>query len=603
MENILAESGSELYNYKVTRALGRQKAGELLQGICGTTIIHPGDNTQICERNTLAMLLDLEIQQGEQSIGSNNWVIGPQKSAGGAPILANDPHLPNVFPSYFYQLRGRTDDLCLSGNTIPGTPFIVIGRTNAVGWGFTNIGTDVIDYFALKINPDNSGQYLVDGQWKDFSWIEKKIAVKGKEPVVHRIKMSKFGPVFSHGNLSLARHSVMLYPSTTLQAFYRMNTATSVEQFIGAIRLFSSPAQNIVFADFKGNFGYYPAGKVPIRGKGDGSLPINVTRSEESWQGFYPEEQKPWLLNPERGYIATANNPVLDDGALPLFRKTWYPSFRADRIETLIEKTEKLSVEDNTRIQTDSLLPAAEFLVSFIKPMEFKSSDAAFVQKKLVNWNCKTGTGPGPYLFYRFEHHLARRLFADHIKEPDVRSLISTAWIYRILGYPDATPRTLPPAGEFWIDDIGTIEVEDLDTIVRLSLEDTFAEYTNASKDGEPVWETIHRIAYNHPLGSAKLLAPFFNRGPYYTPGGKGCVLTASFPGGKEFAVTHNATFRMIIDFGNLDNSLLVNSSGQSGHFLSPHYDDQIPLYTRLEYRKMERFATSDKNLVLQPDR
>ena len=601
MEFILAESGSELYNYKVTKALGKQRAAQLLNGVHGATIVHSSDKTRAKSHDTPAMLLDHEIQQGEQSIGSNNWVIGPEKSATGSPILANDPHLPNVFPSYFYQIRAQTGDLLLSGNTIPGTPFIVIGRTGAVGWGFTNIGTDVIDYFALNVNPDNRDQYLVDGQWKDFSWIEKKIEIKGQEPVVHRIKMSTFGPVLEQGNLTLARHSVTLYPSTTLQAFYKMNTAQSIDQFISAAGLFSSPAQNIVFADFKGNFGYYPAGKIPIRGKGDGSLPVNVTKSDDSWRGFHPEEEKPWLLNPRRGYVATANNPVLDDGRLPLFRKTWYPSFRADRIEALLQNTEKLSVEDNTDIQTDSFLPAAAFLVSFIKPLTFPSRNGTFVHSKLTNWNGYADKGLAPYLFYRFERHLARRLFADHLKDEDVKSLVSTSWIYRILEYPGSTTGSLPAGCEYWIDDIGTPEIETWGKMVELSLEDTFADYRKASKSGLPVWENVHRMTYTHPLGTAKLLAPFFNRGPYPTAGGKGCVLTASFRSGKGFAVSHNATFRMIVNFADLDKSLLVNASGQCGHLLSPHYDDQIPLYTGLEYRLMERFSPDDTTLVLKP--
>lgn len=601
MEYILAESGSELYNYKVTRALGKQRAEQLLNGVHGTTIIHPGDTAQASGHGTLDLLLHHEIQQREQSIGSNNWVVGPNKSATGKPILANDPHLPNVFPSYFYQLKAQAGDLTLSGNTIPGTPFIVIGRTAAVGWGFTNIGTDVIDYFALKINPENKNQYWADGQWKEFSWIEKKIMVKGQEPVTHRIKMSHFGPVFSQGNLTFARHSVALYPSTTLQAFYGMNTATSLEQFLAAIREFSSPAQNIVFADFKGNFGYYPAGKIPIRGKGDGSLPVNVTKSEESWQGFHPEEEKPWLLNPARGYVATANNAVLGSGVLPLFRKTWYPSFRADRIESLLEKTEKLTVQDMARIQTDSFLPAAQFLQELIKPMTFTSSEARFVSQKLVDWDCRADKGLPPYLFYCFERHLAQRLFADQLQETDALDLISTAWIYRVLGYPNHSRTAQSTISDYWIDNIATPEKEDLQTIVTLSLEDTYAQYKRESKDGEPLWQSIHQMTYRHPLGTAKLLAPFFNRGPYSTAGGKGCVLTASFRQGQGFTVSHNATFRMIINFADLDKSLQVNASGQSGHLLSPHYDDQIPLYTGLKYRGMEHFSQVETRLVLQP--
>jgi penicillin amidase len=197
---------------------------------------------------------------------------------------------------------------------------LIIGRNARVGWGFTNTGTDMIDYLILEINPQNPDQYKLDEKWVDFKIIKKIIKIKGKADIVYPVKVSRFGPVLQEGRRFYARHSVMQYPSTILDAFQEMNFSRDIDEFIAGLKKFSSPAQNVVMADNRGNIAYFPTGLIPKRRTGTGAFPIRASRSTDIWEGFYTEEEKPLLINPEKGYVVTANNPVIPENQLPLLK-------------------------------------------------------------------------------------------------------------------------------------------------------------------------------------------------------------------------------------------------------------------------------------------
>lgn len=599
MEIILSGSGSELRNMRLVSVLGKEKASKLISGLHGSSIIDSGEYGEFLRNSSLRIACGIEQENSEKLIGSNNWVISGAKTVSGKPILANDPHLSNIFPSYFYQVFLKTGDIELSGNTIPGIPFLVIGRNSNIGWGFTNVGTDVIDYYVLKINPENEDQYYFEDKWTDFDKIVKTIKIKGKEDVRHTIKISKFGPVFETGGKYLARHSLNLYGSTMIEAFYGMNFSKDISGFISSLKKFSSPAQNVVFADTKGNIGYFPTGLVPVRASGTGIFPVRGENKSDLWKGFYDEDKKPYLINPEKGFIVTANNRVLPDKGIPVFANNWFPSFRSDRITELIREQPELSVEYNMEMQRDSFLKSAEFLLGIISDYDVEEGDAGFVLNELKRWNKRADSGIAPSLFYRFEYHLAKNIFKDNLGIEENHNMISTSWIYKILNYPDEKPDK--DELKFWIDDVNTDKVETVIDLVKLSLEESYSDHMKNRKKGDADWENIHTLFYKHPLGSVFPLKYFLNRGPYGITGGKDCISVSTFRKREDFNVVHLSTFRMIIDFKDFSNSVMANSSGQSGHFLSRYYDDQIDLYINSKYRKMENFEGKSEKLEIIP--
>ncbi len=580
MELILSTSGNEIINLRIINNFDKKTAQRIIYGNFGSTIVKDNEYKGAQEESDslVSYMMEMENKVFERMIGSNNWVISGKLTDTGKPILANDPHLSNIFPGFFYQIYSKLNDFILSGNTIPGVPFVVIGRNSNIGWGFTNVGSDVIDFFELKINPKNNNQYLLDNEWKDFEIIKKRIKVKGEKDYILNVKNSVFGPIVKENGKFYARHSLFLYKSNVSEGFYLMNFSNSIDEFIKGASRFSSPAQNIVFADTKGNIGYYPSGLIPIRAKGDGSLPIKVTSMKDSWIGFYEEKDKPIIINPEKGYIITANNPVISDAKLPIFSKTWYPSFRADRIEELIKSSNKISLDFVKMIQTDTYSKPAEFLIKRVNNIIISDKKANFIYEKLKKWDFKLEKGIEPYLFYKFEDFLNREVIKNYFKK---KINYSISWIYKLLDYPQ-------------FKEVDKDLLENLSKLYENALINTYNEFKK-NEHKNLTWENLHKISYNHPLGS---VFSFLNRGPHFMKGGKRSVLRADFPK-RNFLITHLSTFRIILDFSNMYNSLMINSTGQSGHFLSKHYDDQIPLYVNIKYRKFENLSKTYNKLVL----
>ena len=270
-------------------------------------------------------------------VGSNSWAIGPERSATGSPILANDPHLGIRMPSIWYQVSmhcvPKTADcpLDVTGFSFAGMPGVVIGHNDRIAWGFTNLGPDVMDLYIERINPDNPFQYLYDGQWVDMEITTETIEVAGGDPVEVTVRRTHHGPIISDDYaifedftddagiplpdsyaVSLRWTALDTGPAV-MDAALRLDLAQDFEDFRDALRLFEVPAQNIIYADVDGNIGYQSPGKIPIRENWDGRLPVPGWRSEFEWAGFIPFDDLPSVYNPDEGYIVTANNPVVDD--------------------------------------------------------------------------------------------------------------------------------------------------------------------------------------------------------------------------------------------------------------------------------------------------
>lgn len=597
MQSILEGSGSELYNQQLRTALGDKKYQLLFRHrFTSPSIVGEGELRDTPQNTDLGALIARERLISEYQVGSNSWVIGGERTRSGMPILANDPHLPNVFPAFFYQVKCTFADQELCGNTLPGFPFLVIGRNRHLAWGFTNVGNDVIDYGVLEIHPRDPDQYRVGDQWRDFRIHNRLIRVKNGNPREVEVRKSIFGPVFRIGGRQVVRHAMFLYPTTTMEGIYRMNMAGDTGSFRKALVLFNSPGQNVVFADTAGNIGYYPTGLLPRRRLGDGSLPVRITDPAGLWDGFYPETEKPTIMNPAKSYIVTANNPILPDSGQDRFARTWHPAFRAARIEEMIGEHVTLSISQVTRIQGDCLLKNAQYLIDTFRELEFEDPDTQALADILRQWDCRANRGSAPALFYYFKRQLALAVFQDDLGESSELELVTGNLVYRLLRYPEFNAGD--PVLQHFADDQDTPVIEKYQDQVIRALKITTRWWKG--QKGKLDWGRVHQIAYRHPLGSVFPLG-ILNRGPYPVAGGNGAILATNFSYPDSFHVTQSPTFRLIIDLGDPSRSLLVNSSGQSGFFMSPYYDDQISLYTSLEYRGMEDFSGNHRNLVLIP--
>jgi penicillin amidase len=333
---------------------------------------------------------------------SNAWVIGPDRSASGAPILANDPHLGLVAPNQWYLARLVTPELELTGATAPGAPFTVLGHNGSVAWGMTTMGGDTQDLFVETIDPVDPTRYLTPEGPQPFITRSETILVKESDPVPLTVRATRHGPVISDflaGMDTVAGMNAVIALASaseaagdpTAEALIAMPRAHDAAAFAAAAVNFEAPALNIFFADTHGAIGMVAPGRIPVRRHGDGSLPATGADGLQDWIGLIPRDERPRLLNPETGVLFNANNRLVDDSYPWFIARDWEEPHRARRIAEILELRARHSVDDMLAIQTDVLSGAARDLLSImleqVGPVE---GDAARAIEMLRIWDLQS---------------------------------------------------------------------------------------------------------------------------------------------------------------------------------------------------------------------
>jgi len=537
--------------------------------------------------------------------GSNNWVVSGSRTESGLPLLANDPHLEITLPPIWYEMHLFSPGFNVVGVSFPGVPLIIIGHNADIAWGVTSSAADVQDIYAEKLNKTGDA-YLEPEGWKPLRRSEEVIRVRGKkDPVRMEVLWTSRGPILSGAadtdGASFSLRWTIHEGGRILEAVYLLNKARDWQEFCRAMEFWDTPSQNIVYADIQGNIGYYLSGKIPLRKKSAAVFPAPGWEAENQWQGFLEEGKKPNVFNPESGFIITANNKIIP-GDYPFYISCDFDlPFRVNRIEELISGQARHSVDSFRRIQNDVHSKRAELFLSYIRSLKPADEKAKKAQALLGAWSGEMKAGPEAALFAVFVDILCEEVFEDELGEEfeDFRRLFrrKQAGLFRLLS---------DPVSE-WYDNTQTGGREDRDGIFCLSLKKAY-EWLE-KEQGSPEkwdWTRLHAITFSHALGQVPLFR-FFNRGPFPLDGDSFCV-RASFGHdiAGNFATTHGASCRQIIDLSDFRNSVCVLSSGQSGHFLSRHYDDQMPLWLRGGYRPMlfhpdDVEANASAILVLKP--
>ncbi len=591
---LCTDYASEIVRARLVKKLGIERALEILEQDIGS--VSP-DEVSGLDLAHLFFTLDLA--------GSNNWVVAGSRSESGKPLLANDPHLEITLPPIWYELHLHSPGFNVVGVTFTGVPLVVIGHNATIAWGVTNSGADVQDLYAEKLN-DSGDAYLDPDGWKPLRRTEEVITVRGKkEPVRIEVQWTGRGPILASGakvkggpfSLRWTTHD----GGRIFEALYLLNKAQDWAEFCQALALWDTPSQNFVYADTQGNIGYYLSGKLPLRKKAVALFPSLAWKAENQWQGFLEEREKPNILNPEIGYIVTANHKIVPEDYPYYVSCDFDLPFRAKRIEELILSRSQHSVDSFRRIQNDVLSKRAELFLSFIQRLQPVDEKAKKAQALLSAWNGEMKAGPPAALFSVFMDILYQQVFEDELDEEfaDFYRLFKRkqAGLFRLLSEPDSV----------WYDDIKTPERERREDIFSLSLRKAY-EWLEKNQGSSENWDwaRLHRLTFSHALGQVRLFR-FFNRGPFPLDGDSFSV-RASFGHdlNGNFITSHGASYRQVIDLGDFRKSVCVLSSGQSGHFLSRNYDDQIPLWLQGEYRPMLFYpddveANAAKVLTLEP--
>jgi penicillin amidase len=556
--------------------------------------------------------LDALIGRTGSGIGSNSWVIAGERTATGMPLLANDPHLSAQMPSIWYEVglhctpKGEACPVEVSGVSFAGAPGVIIGHNDRIAWGFTNLGPDVMDLYIEKINPENPNQYEVNGEWVDMHLVRETIEVAGGEPVEFTVRYTRHGPVVSDtygdlegfdenagvalpGEYAIALRWTALEVSSTFPAIWKLDQAGNWEEFRQALSHFDVPSQNIIYADVDGNIGYQSPGKIPIRASGDGRLPVPGWTDEYEWTGYIPFDELPNALNPPEGYIATANNAVIGPDYPYFISSEWDYGYRAQRIVEMIEaRAVPIDLAAMQAMQGDDQDLNAAILIPLIPQSQRAEPIQAQAYDLLQKWDGQNRMDSGgAAIFAAFWRHLLANTFHDDLPE-DHYPNGGSRWIEVVRQLVEQ------PDSPWWDDRTIPEQVEGRDDIFTRSFTDAVDEL-KTTLGGDPLkwtWGDLHTLTLrNATLGESGvgLIEAIFNRGPFRTAGGESIVNATGWEPIAEnpYEVNWLPSMRMLVDLGNLGNSLLIHTTGQSGHAYHPHYADMTDLWRNIQYHPM----------------
>lgn len=598
--------------------------------------LRTGDAQKAFDQASAALgKVPVSIGRGED-VGSNAWVVGGSRSTTGKPMLANDPHLSLGIPGIWTQVNlqcrtvSATCPFQVSGFSFSGVPGVVIGHNAKIAWGVTNLGPDVTDFYLEQVEGD---YYLRDGLPVALTERKETIKVAGGADVPLVVRETGHGPIVSDaidavdeaGTRSVVRGSpqtnryavslawTALVPNQSADAIFALDKASGWDEFRAAAAKFAVPSQNLVYADTAGHIGYQAPGLIPIRrsatpNASPGFWPAPGWDSQWDWKGYVPFEQMPHVFDPADDFIVTANQAVTA-GTTPFLTSEWDYGFRAQRIRTLIDSTSKLTPDMMRRIQGDTRNVYAPTLVEHLLGVQVDEFTAQ-AQGLLRGWDGsqdadKTRDSASAAYYNAVWKHLMQYTFdelpADMAPDGGSRWMIVVEQLLK------------DPKNDWWDDKTTPGVTEGSIEILKRALVD--ARLDLARKLGKvPAtwrWGRLHQLELEHKVMSDDsipgIIRDAFNRGGIELGGGNSIVNAYSWnASGPDYAVESGPSMRMVVDLSNLDSSVWVNSTGQSGHAYAPHYDDQIDAWVENEsfawpFSPGAVAAAKDEELVLKP--
>jgi penicillin amidase len=560
----------------------------------------------------------------QEGVGSNNWAIAGERSATGTPLLAGDMHLPMGIPAIWYEnhlieLSDSGAGLDVTGISLPGAPGVVSGHNGCVAWSFTAAFADVQDTYLEHLRPDSAGdlECEYEGRWGPVQSVDEVIRVRGGRALTERVILTRHGPIIDPiaGDLcedgSLALRWTAFEPETMFEALRSMNRARTCAEFREALRHWTSPAVNVVYADTQGKIAYQLAGRVPVRARGDGRLPVPGWSGEYEWQGYIPFDELPQRHDPPEGYLVTANNKIVSDDYPHFISAEYATGNRAQRIVELITERDRLDVPDMQAMQLDQVSPLARIVARALGALSPEDPELASVVAAMRDWDGRlTPDSMEAAVCQNFVVQMARLMLHDRlgalaerymgrgpalvVAEGSLFAHRAQEWLEEQLRSPDST----------WYDLGGGERREE---VMLRALRASLDDLRQRLGDGEWSWGRLHTVTFTHPLGTVEPFASIFNRGPYPVGGDSNTIwATGNRMNGSRPGNTIGPPFRFVADLGDLRHAWANLAPGQSGQPGSPSYDDQIAAWFSGEYHPMlydrcevEREAVA--RLILEP--
>ena len=561
--------------------------------------------------------LDIGVLEGK---GSNNWVVPGSNTQSGLPLLANDPHLGLSAPAvwYFAGLHapaGKLPDgqthgaLNVVGATLPGLPFVVLGRTQKAAWGFTNTGPDVQDLYLEALEGKDS--YRTPSGQQAFETRKEVIKVKGQGDVAIQVRTTRHGPVISDVQPAYAqflnkdkyamaiRWSALDPDNQTIVAGMDANFANSVAELRQAFSQNHSPMQNVVMADSSGKVLFKVAGKMPVRAPNNdlkGMLPAPGWLAQYDWQSWIPYDQTPEVSQADiekQGWHATANQKILPPGYSQFLTNDWTGPERFDRIAQRLSAGSKLNASTMKAIQADVHSLAAERLLPYLQSLSSQHAKAPEALPLLKSFKGDMSRDSAGALIYAvWIDEVTRAILMPKLGETRFKALFGK--------------RSFRPAieGILATQDPSWCGVTGCQALMNKALDSALDKIVSMQGDKVSAWNwgRAHPALSSHrPFGNVKALAGFFDVvGP---SGGDGFTVNVgqywTHSATMPFATRHAASMRAVYDLANLDESGFIYQTGQSGHPFSSRYQDMKDEWGQVKYRPL-RMSTSGPTQVLR---
>lgn len=527
-----------------------------------------GDNASNLKDIKKIVAPDLFLQSQEIE-GSNNWIISGNKAASGFPMLANDPHRKIAVPSLRYMVHLVAPGWNVIGGGEPEIPGVSIGHNESGAWGLTIFETDGEDLYVYDVNPKNINQYWHKGKWINMKIIQDSIRVKNSSTQKVSYSFTIHGPVTfidTSNHKAYAIKAAWMEPGgAPYLASLRIDQATNWEAFREACTYSNIPGENMIWADKKGNIGWQAVGIVPIRKNFSGYVPVPGDGRYE-WDGFLPIKERPFLLNPSKGFFATANQNVTPENYThwDAIGYTWADPFRGNRINQVLSNKKNISMSEMGKLQTDYYSIPASQITPLLKNIPFRDSLANTAKNILTKWDFvldKSSIAAGIYVMW--EKQIASAMSEKFVPK-EVKLLISLQ-LTTIIQYLQNPTLYF---GEEGIEKRDQLLFESFNEAIKnlkLKLGSSIQQWVY----GQPKYKHIN---FEHQLSSLvdSNLKNQLNIGPL-PRGGNGS--TPGSTGNADNQIS-GASFRILIDTKNWDDTKMINTPGQSGDPMSPFYQN-----------------------------
>lgn len=547
--------------------------------------------------------------------GSNSWVLAPEKTKNGKVIFTNDPHIGFAQPSVWYEAHIETPTYSKYGYHMAGIPFPVLGHDRNLAYGMTMFENDDVDFYFEENNPTNENEYKTATGWTSYEIINKTIIVKDADNVAFSFKKSVHGPILNGiaDQVTGERPIAMSWVYTQMEnevidAFYGISQATNLKEFYTALPKIHAPGLNIMYGDAEGNVGWFASAQLyEIPDSINTKLVFEPNTGLPIDKKLLDFSQNPQAVNPPWNYVYSANNQP-DSIAGMLYPGYYLPENRGKRIVNLVAPKNDWDIDSVSEMMLDITSSVNPSIASDL----VKQIDASLLTQEQLKVLDEINTWAGDYplesiaatVYTRWEYYFLENTFKDELGDTLFEQFLSTHLHKRLIAPMASNTNSV------WFDNVHTPEtIETANLIIQdaflkavTSLENDFG-----SDSSKWTWDKVHTLEHPHPIGQVAALKSFFNVGPFPIDGTREVInnMYFNYDGTGSYKVSSGPSTRRVIDFSDVENSVSILPTGQSGNPFSTHYKDQAQLFIDGKFRKMmmnkEEIQNSSEILIFSP--